>query len=351
MHTFYRAVGARRKMVLKILCTLVGFYLGSCSSLSTAATRMLNMKNGDFAGGGSRRSGPASATRRAFFATLGASISTGGALLFDVHAAGSQMPAYAIADMMDEFDVTFDSQNLGFTLEDVTYRNNRRVLVDKIVPGSQAAGTPRLKNGLALVEVNGQPVEGLTARAIRNLIRGTPRPLVVRFKDPSMFLEQLLTGNGESNVATRIAPAREGRSHQDLKVTTTEKAANCQECKGAIRGDLLEISYSTSLKDSGKLVDGSSASIAGRPGQSIAGRGGDSSLYFVLGKQPAGQFPPAFDIGLLGMCAGEKRVIEAPSLLAYGQEGLRRRGIPPDATLVYEVELLGVNGVNLCRPK
>jgi hypothetical protein len=58
-----------------------------------------------------------------------------------------------------------------------------------------------------------------------------------------------------------------------------------------------------------------------------------------------GQFPPGWDIGLVGMCVGERRRLTVPPVLAYGSAGLPRRGIPPDATLQYDVTLVSLNGL------
>jgi FKBP-type peptidyl-prolyl cis-trans isomerase len=69
-------------------------------------------------------------------------------------------------------------------------------------------------------------------------------------------------------------------------------------------------------------------------------------LYFVLGKQPFGQFPPGWDVGLYGICVGERRRLRIPPVLAYGNTGVPRRGIPPNATLQYDVTLVSLNGVS-----
>ncbi len=90
----------------------------------------------------------------------------------------------------------------------------------------------------------------------------------------------------------------------------------------AMAGNVVKVNYTGWLTD-GKKFD--SSFDHGKP------------IQFPLG---SGRVIKGWDEGITGMRVGGKRQLRIPPSLAYGSTG--RPGIPPDATLIFDVELMEV---------
>ncbi len=66
----------------------------------------------------------------------------------------------------------------------------------------------------------------------------------------------------------------------------------------------------------------------------------DQPFTFTLG---AGQVIKGWDLGVVGMKVGEIRRLYIPSEFGYGETGTPGGPILPNANLIFEVELLGIN--------
>ncbi len=91
-----------------------------------------------------------------------------------------------------------------------------------------------------------------------------------------------------------------------------------------------------SVHYTGWLYDPTQPNNRGRKFDSSKDR--NQPFEFALG---AGQVIKGWDQGFAGMKVGGKRVLTIPAEMGYGARGAGGV-IPPNATLVFEVELLGV---------
>jgi FKBP-type peptidyl-prolyl cis-trans isomerase len=108
---------------------------------------------------------------------------------------------------------------------------------------------------------------------------------------------------------------------EELKIETLKQGTG-EECKN---GDTVSVHYTGTLTDGTKF---DSSLDSGKP------------FSFRLG---AGLVIKGWDLGVLGMKVGEQRRLVIPSELGYGAGGAGGGKIPPNATLIFEVELLGIN--------
>jgi FKBP-type peptidyl-prolyl cis-trans isomerase len=255
---------------------------------------------------------------------------------------------------------------LGLELGETSFKTNFRVIVKSVAPNSLAESLG-IKPGFVVVSVNGADAERTNAsgvaiyfsRAVEAALAARDGSLTLTFRDPSKFRKELenfpvtADNGGESSIATvstKVAPAGTSSSkpgvfdgEQNDQVITVSQLIPPKVCRRrATTDDLVEISYIGQVAETGAIFDGSAVKING---EGIPGRGNDISLYFVLGKQPFGQFPPGWDVGMDGMCVGERRRLLIPPVLAFGSVGVPRRGIPPNATLQYDITLVSINGL------
>ncbi|KAL6887619.1 hypothetical protein HDV57DRAFT_515123 [Trichoderma longibrachiatum] len=116
---------------------------------------------------------------------------------------------------------------------------------------------------------------------------------------------------------------------EDLKIEVTHPV----ECdRKSQKGDKLSMHYRGTLAKTGEKFD--------------ASYDRNQPFNFKLG---AGQVIKGWDQGLLDMCIGEKRTLTIPPELGYGQRNMGP--IPAGSTLVFETELLAIEGVKAPEKK
>lgn len=128
------------------------------------------------------------------------------------------------------------------------------------------------------------------------------------------------TSNGPANELGTI------ESESDVSIDTNNldiKILKEGTGDSAKSGDKLTVHYTGTLEDKIKF---DSSKDRGEP------------FIFTLG---TGQVIKGWDLGLVGMKVGEKRQLTIPPELGYGQSGAGS-SIPPNATLIFEIELLKV---------
>jgi FKBP-type peptidyl-prolyl cis-trans isomerase len=117
-------------------------------------------------------------------------------------------------------------------------------------------------------------------------------------------------------------PSSEIEKIKGLEITVIKDGSG----EEAQNGDMLSVNY-TGMFEDGKKFDSNVDPAFGHV----------EPFSFVLGQ---GMIIKGWDLGLLGMKTGEKRKLVISPELAYGSSGFGQ--IPPNSTLVFEVEVLGI---------
>lgn len=102
-------------------------------------------------------------------------------------------------------------------------------------------------------------------------------------------------------------------------------------------GEVAQSGQDVIVHYTGWLYDEKAADKHGTKFDSSLDRG--KPFDFLLG---AGRVIRGWDDGVAGMRVGGKRILMVPPEMGYGREGAGGGVIPPDASLVFEVELLRV---------
>jgi FKBP-type peptidyl-prolyl cis-trans isomerase FkpA len=151
---------------------------------------------------------------------------------------------------------------------------------------------------------------------------------------PAMAAGQ--AGSAAATASSEAAPAPAREPLQELTplapllpplVITDIKVGTGRE---AVAGDQVYVNYT------GWLFDAKAKKQHGKQFDSSVGR---PPLTFPLG---AGRVIKGWDQGVAGMKVGGKRTLVIPSELAYGPRGAGNGVIPPDAKLIFDVELVSI---------
>lgn len=102
-------------------------------------------------------------------------------------------------------------------------------------------------------------------------------------------------------------------------------------------GDEARFGMALTVHYTGWLYEADALGYRGRKFDSSRDRG--RPFQFTLGE---GRVLKGWEVGIAGMQVGGLRRLVIPPEMAYGSRGFGNGLIPPDSTLVFEVELLGV---------
>jgi peptidylprolyl isomerase len=144
------------------------------------------------------------------------------------------------------------------------------------------------------------------------------RSLVVVAVLTAMCSLSAMAGQEQAGDKGKTAAAKTVTTASGLKYTDVKVGSGASP----VKGKQVKVHYTGTLEN-GKQFD---SSVGKQP------------FSFVIG---VGQVIPGWDEGVMGMKVGGKRKLIIPSKLGYGAAGAGS-AIPPNATLLFDVELLDV---------
>jgi peptidylprolyl isomerase len=200
-----------------------------------------------------------------------------------------------------------------------------------VLPSAQAAGPDGTGGAVqTATRLAGAQTSGSTLQAALRSTVAPPLELDPNDPNPTLFTmapsspatggssDDALIAGGAADLGGSFSAPKEVVTDSGLRITDLEIGSGAE----AVSGEMVSVNYRGTLTN-GKEFDSS------------YGRG---PFQFPLG---AGRVIRGWDEGVAGMKVGGKRKLVIPPDLAYGSRGAGGV-IPPDATLIFEVELLGV---------
>jgi len=140
-------------------------------------------------------------------------------------------------------------------------------------------------------------------------------------KDGRLFFPESVDMDNYAQPESADQSANSNASSMNLQIETLQEGSGEAVVQS---GDAITVDYTGTLEDGTKF---DSSLDRGEP------------YTFTIGQ---GAVIPGWEQGLLGMKVGEKRKLTVPADLGYGATGAGDV-IPPNATLLFEVELLSIN--------
>ncbi len=200
-------------------------------------------------------------------------------------------------------------------------------LVSQLVAPSTVEATPTATVGTAITSASLQGSSDQPGGVAEAMVRqAVAAPLELDPTDANPALFTMAPADSSADLAAaadlggELSAAKEVVTASGLRYTDLETGSGAE----AVAGQTVTVNYRGSLTN-GKEFDSS------------YGRG---PFSFRLG---GGQVIKGWDEGVAGMKVGGKRRLVIPPDLGYGSRGAGGV-IPPDATLIFEVELLRVGG-------